>query len=128
MQDKSLVQLKRAAKAKGGYHIEAESKLMFVIRIRGLNKIHPQVRVAVCACTLSLSSPLSLPLLTLPPPHCHTHSQVKKILQLLRLRQINNGTFLRVSVLLCVLLSFPSLCCSLLAPTTPMAACAELLV
>jgi len=43
MQDKSLVQLKRAAKAKGGFHIEAESKLMFVIRIRGLNKIHPQV-------------------------------------------------------------------------------------
>mmetsp|Transcript_19639 Transcript_19639/g.54778 ORF Transcript_19639/g.54778 Transcript_19639/m.54778 type:complete len:245 (-) Transcript_19639:299-1033(-) len=63
-QDKSLVQLKRAAKAKGGFHIEAESKLMFVIRIRGLNKIHPQV---------------------------------KKILQLLRLRQINNGTFLRVN-------------------------------
>ncbi|KAF5826615.1 60S ribosomal protein L7-2-like protein [Dunaliella salina] len=63
-QDKSLVQLKRAAKAKGGFHIEAEPKLMFVIRIRGLNKIHPQV---------------------------------KKILQLLRLRQINNGTFLRVN-------------------------------
>ena len=54
MQDKSLVQLKRAAKAKGGYHVEAESKLMFVIRIRCLNKIHPQVRGVCGRNTLTL--------------------------------------------------------------------------
>jgi large subunit ribosomal protein L7e len=38
------VQLKRDAKKKGGFYIEAEPKLMFVIRIRGLNKVHPKVR------------------------------------------------------------------------------------
>eukprot|EP00983_Pelagomonas_calceolata_P068069 1149753-Pelagomonas_calceolata.AAC.4 len=58
MQDKSLVQLKRAAKAKGGFHIEAESKLMFVIRIRGLNKIHPQVGRVQLACSQVSAPPL----------------------------------------------------------------------
>ena len=37
-----MVRLKREAKAKGGFYVEAEPKLLFVIRIRGLNKIHPK--------------------------------------------------------------------------------------
>jgi len=63
-QEKDLVRLKREAKAQNGFYVPAEAKLMFVIRIRGLNKVHPKT---------------------------------KKILQLLRLRQINNGIFLRVN-------------------------------
>eukprot|EP00195_Chlamydomonas_chlamydogama_P017716 CAMPEP_0202890486 /NCGR_PEP_ID=MMETSP1392-20130828/868_1 /ASSEMBLY_ACC=CAM_ASM_000868 /TAXON_ID=225041 /ORGANISM="Chlamydomonas chlamydogama, Strain SAG 11-48b" /LENGTH=238 /DNA_ID=CAMNT_0049574063 /DNA_START=51 /DNA_END=767 /DNA_ORIENTATION=- len=63
-QEKDLVRLKREAKSKNGFYVEPESKLLFVIRIRGLNKVHPKT---------------------------------KKILQLLRLRQINNAVFLRVN-------------------------------
>jgi len=72
-QEKDTVRLKRAAKAKGGFYVEPEAKLLFVIRIRGLNKIHPKT---------------------------------KKILQLLRLRQINNGIFLRINKATMGLLKF----------------------
>lgn len=44
MQEADLVRLKREAKAKNGFYVEAEAKLMFVVRIRGLNKIHPKVQ------------------------------------------------------------------------------------
>jgi large subunit ribosomal protein L7e len=37
------VQLKRSAKAAGGFYVEPEAKLAFVLRIKGLNKIHPKV-------------------------------------------------------------------------------------
>jgi large subunit ribosomal protein L7e len=47
--------------------VEPEGKLAFVIRIRGINDMHPKTR---------------------------------KILQLLRLRQIHNGVFIRVMTLL----------------------------
>eukprot|EP00475_Leptophrys_vorax_P025545 TRINITY_DN3577_c0_g1_i1.p1 TRINITY_DN3577_c0_g1~~TRINITY_DN3577_c0_g1_i1.p1 ORF type:complete len:274 (-),score=31.42 TRINITY_DN3577_c0_g1_i1:372-1094(-) len=63
-QEKDLVELKREAKLKGGYYVEPEPKLLFVIRIRGVNDMHPRVR---------------------------------KIMQLLRLRQIFNGVFLKVT-------------------------------
>lgn len=43
-QEKAAVQLKRSAKAAGGFYVEPEAKLAFVIRIKGLNKIHPKVR------------------------------------------------------------------------------------
>lgn len=59
-----LVRLKRAAKLEGGFYVEAEPKLLFVVRLRGINQIHPKT---------------------------------KKILQLLRLRQINNGVFVRAN-------------------------------
>lgn len=49
---------------KGGFYVEAEAKLLFVIRIRGINDMHPKTR---------------------------------KILQLLRLRQIFNGVFMKVN-------------------------------
>ena len=58
------MRLKREARAKGGFYVEPEAKLMFVMRLRGLNDLHPKTR---------------------------------KILQLMRLRQIHNGIFLRVN-------------------------------
>lgn len=63
-QEADLIRLRRAAKAKGGFYVEPEAKLVFVIRIRGLNGVAPKTR---------------------------------KILQLLRLRRINSGIFLRVN-------------------------------
>jgi large subunit ribosomal protein L7e len=63
-QESDLIRLKREAKAKHGFYVEPEAKLAFVIRIRGLNKIHPKT---------------------------------KKILQLLRLRQINMGVFVKIN-------------------------------
>ncbi|MQL83534.1 hypothetical protein Taro_016008 [Colocasia esculenta] len=63
-QDKELIQLKREARLKGGFYVNAEPKLLFIIRIRGINAMHPKTR---------------------------------KILQLLRLRQIFNGVFLKVN-------------------------------
>jgi hypothetical protein len=43
-QEKDLIRLKREAKAAKGFYVEPEAKLAFVVRIRGLNKIHPKVR------------------------------------------------------------------------------------
>ncbi|KAL1322482.1 60S ribosomal protein L7-2 isoform X2 [Arachis ipaensis] len=63
-QEKELIRLKREAKLKGGFYVDPEAKLLFIIRIRGVNAMHPQTR---------------------------------KILQLLRLRQIFNGVFLKVN-------------------------------
>ncbi|CAD6234775.1 unnamed protein product [Miscanthus lutarioriparius] len=62
--EKELVQLKREARLKGGFYVSPEAKLLFVVRIRGINAMHPKTR---------------------------------KILQLLRLRQIFNGVFLKVN-------------------------------
>ncbi|KAL6585062.1 60S ribosomal protein L7B [Orobanche minor] len=64
-QGKELIRLKREARLKGGFYVSPEAKLLFIIRIRGINAMHPTV---------------------------------KKILQLLRLRQIFNGVFLKVNV------------------------------
>ena len=63
LQEKDLIRLKREAKTKGGFYVEPEAKLAFVVRIRGINDMHPKS---------------------------------KKILQLLRLRQIHNGIFIKV--------------------------------
>jgi len=63
-QEADLIRLKREAKLKGGFYVDPEAKLLFVIRIRGINDMHPKTR---------------------------------KILQLLRLRQIFNGVFLKVN-------------------------------
>lgn len=56
--------LKREAKKVGNFYVPGEPKLAFVVRIRGINKIHPRPR---------------------------------KVLQLLRLRQINNGVFVKLN-------------------------------
>jgi large subunit ribosomal protein L7e len=64
LQESDLIRLKREAKKGGGFYVEPEAKLAFVVRIRGINDMHPKTR---------------------------------KILQLLRLRQINNGVFIKVN-------------------------------
>jgi len=61
---KQEIALKRQAKRVGNFYVPAEPKLAFVVRIRGINKIHPRPR---------------------------------KVLQLLRLRQINNGVFVKLN-------------------------------
>lgn len=63
-QEREVIELKREAKRNGGFYVEPEAKLLFVVRIRGINDLHPTTR---------------------------------KILQLLRLRQIHNGVFLKVN-------------------------------
>jgi len=62
--ERSLITLKRQARLVGNFYVDPEPKLAFVIRIRGINGLHPKPR---------------------------------KILQLLRLRQINNGVFVRLN-------------------------------
>ncbi|KAH8910335.1 60S ribosomal protein L7 [Coniochaeta sp. PMI_546] len=62
--EREKVRLARVAKQDGSFYIPAEAKLIFLIRIKGINKIAPKPR---------------------------------KILQLLRLLQINNGVFIRVT-------------------------------
>ncbi|KAK4169291.1 60S ribosomal protein L7 [Cladorrhinum sp. PSN259] len=62
--EREKIRLSRAAKQDGSFYIPAEAKLIFVVRIKGINKIAPKPR---------------------------------KILQLLRLLQINNGVFIRVT-------------------------------
>jgi large subunit ribosomal protein L7e len=62
--EREKIRLQRAAKQDGAFHVPAESKLIFIVRIKGINKIAPKPR---------------------------------KILQLLRLLQINNGVFVRVT-------------------------------
>jgi large subunit ribosomal protein L7e len=43
-QEESLVTLKRAARAKGTFYVEPEPKLLFVMRLRGINGMHPKTR------------------------------------------------------------------------------------
>jgi len=62
--ERSAVRLRRLAKNSGNFFVEPESKVAFVIRIRGINAISPTP---------------------------------KKVLQLLRLRQIHNGTFVKLN-------------------------------
>ena len=41
---RSLIDSKRTARAQGGFFVEAEAKVALVIRIRGINKLHPDVK------------------------------------------------------------------------------------
>merc|ERR1719174_998279 len=63
-EDDALIKSKRDAKAAGHFFVEAEPKVAFVIRIKGINKLAPKP---------------------------------KKILQLLRLRQLHNGVFVKLN-------------------------------
>lgn len=58
------IQLKREARKAGNFYVPDEARLAFVIRIRGINQMHPRPR---------------------------------KVLQLFRLRQINNGVFVKLN-------------------------------
>jgi len=62
--EREKIRLSRQAKKDGSFYVPPETKLVFVIRIKGINKIAPKPR---------------------------------KILQLLRLIQINNGVFVRIT-------------------------------
>merc|ERR1712055_876264 len=62
--ERENIRLVREAKKDGGFHVAAEPKLAFVMRIRGINQVAPKVR---------------------------------KVLQLFRLRQINNGVFIKLN-------------------------------
>merc|ERR1711878_229726 len=63
-QERDEIRLQRDPKKDGNYYVPAEPKLVFVMRIRGINQVSPKV---------------------------------KKVLQLLRLRQINNGVFIKMN-------------------------------
>lgn len=63
-QERDKIRLYRQSKHEGNIYVPAEEKLVFVVRIKGINKIAPKPR---------------------------------KILQLLRLLQINNGVFIRLT-------------------------------
>ncbi|KAK7475904.1 hypothetical protein BaRGS_00032872 [Batillaria attramentaria] len=58
------LRLRRQARKTGNFYVPAEPKLAFVVRIRGINGVHPRPR---------------------------------KVLQLFRLRQINNGVFVKLN-------------------------------
>ncbi|BCR87156.1 60S ribosomal protein uL30 [Aspergillus chevalieri] len=62
--EREKIRLGRVARQQGNFYVPDEAKLVFVVRIKGINKIAPQPR---------------------------------KILQLLRLIQINNGVFIRLT-------------------------------
>jgi 60S ribosomal protein uL30 len=62
--EREEIKLKRDAKKEGDFYVEADPKLAFVMRIRGINQVAPKV---------------------------------KKTLQLFRLRQINNGVFIKLN-------------------------------
>lgn len=62
--EKERVRLSREAKKSDSLYVPAEAKLVFVVRIKGINKIDPKKR---------------------------------KTLQLLRLLQINNGVFIKLT-------------------------------
>ncbi|SSD60748.1 probable 60S ribosomal protein L7-B [Saccharomycodes ludwigii] len=62
--ERAVVKAKRDARSSGSYYVPAEHKLVFVVRIKGINKIAPKPR---------------------------------KVLQLLRLNQINSGVFVKVT-------------------------------
>lgn len=62
--ERDEIRLRREARKAGNYYVPAESKLAFIIRIRGINKVAPKVR---------------------------------KVLQLFRLKQINNGVFMKLN-------------------------------
>ncbi|KAF2874614.1 60s ribosomal protein-like protein l7 [Massariosphaeria phaeospora] len=62
--ERDVIEAKRAAKRDNSFFVPAEPKLVFAIRIKGINKIDPKKR---------------------------------KTLQLLRLLQINNGVFIRLT-------------------------------
>ncbi|GLT54288.1 hypothetical protein SLA2020_274990 [Shorea laevis] len=49
-QEKDLIRLKREAKLKGGFYVDPEAKLLFIIRIRGINAMHPKTRKICSSC------------------------------------------------------------------------------
>ena len=42
--ENEVIQLKREAKLKGGFYVEPEAKLLFIVRIRGINAMDLKTR------------------------------------------------------------------------------------
>ncbi|KAK2165843.1 hypothetical protein LSH36_45g16082 [Paralvinella palmiformis] len=64
IKERDEIRLKRQARKHGNFYVSPEAQIAFVMRIRGINGIHPRPR---------------------------------KVMKLLRLLQINNGTFVRLN-------------------------------
>ncbi|CAR29438.1 hypothetical protein ZYGR_0AD01200 [Zygosaccharomyces rouxii] len=62
--ERAVIDAKREAKVNGTFYVEGQPKLVFVVRIKGINHMAPKQR---------------------------------KVLQLMRLNQINNGVFVKVT-------------------------------
>mmetsp|Transcript_104557 Transcript_104557/g.156579 ORF Transcript_104557/g.156579 Transcript_104557/m.156579 type:complete len:246 (+) Transcript_104557:38-775(+) len=62
--ERNLIRMRRMAKAHNNFFAEPEAKLLYVVRIRGVNAVDPKTR---------------------------------KILQLMRLRSVNNGVFIKAN-------------------------------
>ncbi|CAN1306531.1 60S ribosomal protein L7-3 [Linum perenne] len=43
-QERELIRLKREAKLKGGFYVSPEPKLLFIVRIRGINAVDPKTK------------------------------------------------------------------------------------
>ena len=83
--EKEEIRLKRAAREAGDYYVPAESKVYFVIRIRGyVLGIFDSIMLYVLTLVLFESINEIAP-------------KPRKVLQLLRLLQINNGVFVKVT-------------------------------
>merc|ERR1712127_720634 len=62
--ERDTIRLKRDARKRGHFHVEAQAKVAILVRIKGINAVAPKVR---------------------------------KVLQLFRLRQINNAVFVKLN-------------------------------
>lgn len=83
---RQLIEAKRAAKAEGNFFVEAQPKIAVVTRIRGY-----------ALFTLCLPLPLPNEILIFSCSILGVSPKPRKILQLLRLRQINNTVFVRLN-------------------------------
>ncbi|POO00238.1 Ribosomal protein [Trema orientale] len=86
-QEKELIQLKREAKLKGGFYVEPEAKLLFIIRIRGINALHPKTRKILQLLRLRQSLNLFSPSRASSLPGMLLNNEL----------QIFNGVFLKVN-------------------------------
>ncbi|KAK6584566.1 hypothetical protein PZA11_002790 [Diplocarpon coronariae] len=79
-QEREKIRLQRLAKQEGNFYIPAEEKLVFVVRIKGHVMQFSICHFANSYCSINKIAP-----------------KPRKILQLLRLLQINNGVFVRMT-------------------------------
>ncbi len=98
--ERNLIRMRRQARDHGNYFIEPSPKVVFVIRIRGCVILHELLHfrprllpshfleLTSARCCRALTSRCRCSINGVDP-------KTRKILQLLRLRQINNGVFLR---------------------------------
>lgn len=91
IQDKELIQLKREARLKGGFYVNPEAKMLFIIRIRGYVLLFFFLVILICITLIAILLFIcywvfffcfeTFSINAMDP-------KSKKILQLLRLRQV----------------------------------------